>query len=155
MAKIKVVLKLGDDISTDIIYPGRFMATVLPVETPAFAFADNADFNGKLKAGKIPAGSAIVAGKNFGCGSSREQAVSCLKGYSLAIVAKDISRIFLQSAINLGLNIVVCPAIDPRKATSRARRRQGHNRTSVSFRRTAPESAAGHNRRGRADTLHA
>ena len=112
MANIKVVLKLGDDISTDIIYPGRFMATVLPAETPAFAFADNADFNGQLKAGKISAGSAIVAGKNFGCGSSREQAVSTLKGYNLAIVAKDISRIFLQSAINLGLNIVICPEID-------------------------------------------
>ena len=155
MAKIKVVLKLGDDISTDIIYPGRFMATVLPVETPAFAFADNADFNGKLKAGKIPAGSAIVAGKNFGCGSSREQAVSCLKGYSLAIVAKDISRIFLQSAINLGLNIVVCPAIDAAKATNSSRRRQGPTALPESFPRTAPESAAGNHRRGRTDTLHA
>ncbi|OGS08998.1 MAG: hypothetical protein A2270_04200 [Elusimicrobia bacterium RIFOXYA12_FULL_51_18] len=112
MANIKVVLKLDDDISTDIIYPGRFMATVLPTETPQFAFADNAEFNGKLKAGKIPAGSAIVAGKNFGCGSSREQAVSCLKGYNLAIVARDISRIFLQSAINLGLNILICPGIE-------------------------------------------
>ena len=112
MSTKKVVLKVGDDVSTDIIYPGRFMATVLPTETPAFAFADNADFNGKLKSGKIPAGSAIVAGKNFGCGSSREQAVSTLKGYNLAIVAKDISRIFLQSAINLGLNIIICPAID-------------------------------------------
>lgn len=112
MAKTKVVLKLGDDISTDIIYPGRFMATVLPTETPAFAFADNADFNKKLKSGEIPKGSAIVAGKNFGCGSSREQAVSCLKGYDMVCVARNISRIFLQSAINLGLNIVICPAID-------------------------------------------
>ena len=43
MAKEKVVLALGDDISTDIIYPGRFMATVLPKETPQFAFVDNAD----------------------------------------------------------------------------------------------------------------
>jgi len=109
MAKIKIVQKLGDDVSTDIIYPGRFMATVLPTETPQFAFADSADFNRRLKSGEIPAGSAIVAGKNFGCGSSREQAVSCLKGYNLAIVARDISRIFLQSAINLGLNIVICP----------------------------------------------
>ena len=112
MAKIKVVLKLEDDISTDIIYPGRFMATVLPAETPQFAFNDNPEFNRRLKAGEIPAGSAIVAGKNFGCGSSREQAVSCLKGYDLAVVARNISRIFLQSAINLGLNIVICPAIE-------------------------------------------
>jgi 3-isopropylmalate/(R)-2-methylmalate dehydratase small subunit len=112
MTNTKVVLKVGDDVSTDIIYPGRFMATVLPSETPQFAFADNADFNRRLKAGEIPAGSAIVAGNNFGCGSSREQAVSCLKGYDLAIVARNISRIFLQSAISLGLNIVICPEIE-------------------------------------------
>jgi len=111
MAIKKVVLKIGDDVSTDIVYPGRFMATVLPTETPQFAFADNAAFNGKLKAGGI-SGSAIVAGKNFGCGSSREQAVSCLKGHELTIVAKNIARIFLQSAINLGLDIVICPAIE-------------------------------------------
>jgi len=45
MAKGKVVLKLDNDISTDIIYPGRFMATVLPTETPQFAFADDTAFN--------------------------------------------------------------------------------------------------------------
>ena len=112
MAKGKVVLALGDDISTDIIYPGRFMATVLPKETPQFAFVDNAEFNRRLKAKEIPAGSVIAAGKNFGCGSSREQAVSCLKGYDLAVVAKGIARIFLQSAINLGLNIVICPEVE-------------------------------------------
>ena len=112
MAKEKVVLALGDDISTDIIYPGRFMATVLPKETPQFAFVDNAEFNRRLKAKEIPAGSMIAAGKNFGCGSSREQAVSCLKGYDLAVVAKGIARIFLQSAINLGLNIVICPEVE-------------------------------------------
>ena len=77
----KVVLKLGDDISTDVIYPGRYMATVLPSETPRFAFADNTEFNGALAAGRVPPGSMIVAGKNFGCGSSREQAVSALKGH--------------------------------------------------------------------------
>lgn len=112
MSAKKVVLKVADDVSTDIIYPGRFMATVLPTETPMFAFADNPDFNKRLKSGEIPKGSAIVAGNNFGCGSSREQAVSCLKGYDLMIVARNISRIFLQSAINLGLNIVVCPEIE-------------------------------------------
>lgn len=112
MTTSKVVLKVADDVSTDIIYPGRFMATVLPAETPLFAFADDADFNRRLKAGEIPSGSAIVAGKNFGCGSSREQAVSCLKGYNLMVVARDISRIFLQSAINLGLNIIICPEIE-------------------------------------------
>ena len=108
----KVVLKLGDDISTDIIYPGRFMATVLPTETPQFAFADDAHFNKKLKNNEIAPGSVIVADKNFGCGSSREQAASCLKGWELVIVARHFSRIFLQNSINLGLNTVICPEID-------------------------------------------
>ncbi len=108
----KVVLKLGDDISTDIIYPGRFMATVLPTETPQYAFADHAEFNARLKKGEIPPGSVIVAGKNFGCGSSREQAASCLKGPDLVVVAKHFARIFLQNSINLGLRTVICPEIE-------------------------------------------
>ena len=105
----KVIAKLGDDISTDVIYPGRYMATVLPAETPQFAFADNAELNDKLKAKQVPPGSVIVAGRNFGCGSSREQACSCLKGYELTIVAKGFARIFLQNSINLGLNLVTSP----------------------------------------------
>jgi 3-isopropylmalate/(R)-2-methylmalate dehydratase small subunit len=108
----RVVMKLGDDISTDIIYPGRFMATVLPTETPQFAFADNAAFSGKAKAGEIRPGSVIVAGKNFGCGSSREQAASCLKGFEFIVIARNFARIFLQNAINLGLNTVICPGIE-------------------------------------------
>jgi 3-isopropylmalate/(R)-2-methylmalate dehydratase small subunit len=107
----KVVLKLGDDISTDIIYPGRYMATVLPNETPQYAFADHTEFNARLKKGEIPAGSVIVAGKNFGCGSSREQAASCLKGAELVVVARHFARIFLQNSINLGLRTVICPKI--------------------------------------------
>ncbi len=108
----KVVYKIGDNVSTDIIYPGRFMATVLPTETPQFAFFDDKDFNNKLTNKEIPAGSFIVADKNFGCGSSREQAASCLKGWEVVIVAKHIARIFLQNSINLGLNIVICPDIE-------------------------------------------
>ena len=107
-----VVLKLGDDVSTDVIYPGRYMATVLPTETPQFAFADEAAFNAKLRAKQIPPGSVVVGGKNFGCGSSREQAVSCLKGHELTIVARDFARIFLQNGINLGLRMIVCPEIE-------------------------------------------
>ena len=112
MSKAKVVLALGDDVSTDDIYPGRYMATVLPTETPQFAFADETAFNAKLKARQIPPGSVVVGGKNFGCGSSREQAVSCLKGHELVIVAKDFARIFLQNGINLGLRMVACPGIE-------------------------------------------
>lgn len=108
----RVVKKLGDDISTDLIYPGRFMATVLPSETPQYAFQDDAAFNRALKGGEVPPGSVLVAGKNFGCGSSREQAASCLKGYDVTIVARDFARIFLQNGINLGLRMVICPTLE-------------------------------------------
>jgi 3-isopropylmalate/(R)-2-methylmalate dehydratase small subunit len=108
----KVIARLGDDVSTDVIYPGRYMATVLPTETPQFAFADNADLSGRLKSKQVPPGSVIVAGKNFGCGSSREQACSCLKGYELTIVAKGFARIFLQNSVNLGLKLVTAPDVE-------------------------------------------
>ena len=107
-----VVLALGRDISTDDIYPGRFMATVLPSETPQFCFHDRTEFNARLKASAIPPGSFIVAGENFGCGSSREQAASALKGHGLVVVARSIARIFLQNAINLGLRVVLCPGLE-------------------------------------------
>ncbi len=112
MSAATVVLALGDDVSTDAIYPGRFMATVLPAETPQYAFADDTAFNAKLKAGEVPAGSVIVAGRNFGCGSSREQAASALKGHELVVVARSFARIFLQNAINLGLELVEAPDIE-------------------------------------------
>ena len=105
----RVVLVLGDDVSTDVIYPGRYMATVLPSETPQYAFADNAEFNNRLRNKQISPGSIIVAGRNFGCGSSREQAVSTLKGHELTIIAQGFARIFLQNAINLGLKVVTAP----------------------------------------------
>jgi 3-isopropylmalate/(R)-2-methylmalate dehydratase small subunit len=108
----RVVLKLGNDVSTDAIYPGRFMATVLPSETPQFAFADLTEFNARLKKKEIPSGSVIIAGANFGCGSSREQAVSTLKGYDLIIIARGFARIFLQNSVNLGLQTIACPDID-------------------------------------------
>ena len=108
----KVILKLGNDISTDAIYPGRFMATVLPSETPQYCFADYMEFNARLKKKEIPAGSVIIAGDNFGCGSSREQAASTIKGYELIIIAKGFARIFLQNSINLGLNTIICPGIE-------------------------------------------
>ena len=110
MASVAYVL--GNDISTDVIYPGRYMATVLPTETPQYAFADLKELSAALTSGKILPGSVIVAGANFGCGSSREQAASCLKGYGLVIVAKSIARIFLQNAVNLGLETCVVPDIE-------------------------------------------
>jgi 3-isopropylmalate/(R)-2-methylmalate dehydratase small subunit len=111
----RVVLRLGDDVSTDAIYPGRFMATVLPTETPQYCFADVGDFNRELKEGAIVPGSVVVADRNFGTGSSREQAASCLKGWDLIVVANNYSRIFLQNAVNLGLRLVICPGIQASK----------------------------------------
>ncbi len=108
----KVIATLGDDVSTDVIYPGRYMATVLPSETPQYAFADDAELSRRLKSKEIAPGSVIVAGENFGCGSSREQACSCLKGYELTIVAMGFARIFLQNAVNLGLNVVTAPEVE-------------------------------------------
>jgi 3-isopropylmalate/(R)-2-methylmalate dehydratase small subunit len=110
--KTKVALKLGDDISTDAIYPGRFMATVLPSETPQYAFMDYKEFNSNLVNGQIPQNSVIVANNNFGCGSSREQAASTLKGWELIIIAKNFARIFLQNSCNLGLKTIICPDIE-------------------------------------------
>jgi len=106
-----VIYKLGDDISTDILYPGRYMATVLPSETPQFAFADLPELNKLLMEQANPGNNVIVAGKNFGCGSSREQAVSTLKGHEVTVVARDFARIFMQNSINLGLRTVICPDI--------------------------------------------
>ena len=111
----KVILTLGADISTDVIYPGRYMATVLPSETPQYCFADMTEFNTKLKTQPALRGGIIVGGKNFGCGSSREQAASTLKGYDVVIVAESFARIFLQNSINLGLRLVEAPGVQARE----------------------------------------
>jgi 3-isopropylmalate/(R)-2-methylmalate dehydratase small subunit len=108
----RVVYTTGDDVSTDTIYPGRFMATVLPTETPQFCFADDKVFNGALQKKAFSPGSVIVGGQNFGCGSSREQAASTLKGHDLVVVARGFARIFLQNSCNLGLRTVICPTIE-------------------------------------------
>lgn len=108
----KVISVLGDDISTDHIYPGRFMATVLPSETPQFCFADMTTLNSALKEGKFAPGSFLVAGSNFGCGSSREQAASTINGHHIVVVARSFARIFLQNAVNLGLPLIICPNVE-------------------------------------------
>ncbi|MFH0802983.1 MAG: 3-isopropylmalate dehydratase small subunit [bacterium] len=127
----KVVFKFENDISTDAIYPGRFMATVLPTETPQYAFADYTEFNSRLKKKEIPPESVIVAGNNFGCGSSREQAASTLKGHDLVIIARGFARIFLQNAINLGLRTVHCPAVEASEGDEmEIREKEVLNRTS-------------------------
>ncbi|HDO19589.1 MAG TPA: 3-isopropylmalate dehydratase small subunit [Thermoplasmatales archaeon] len=97
------VLKYGDDINTDVIFPGRYLAITEPEEMAKHAMEDlDPEFLQKLSKGDI-----IVAGKNFGCGSSREQAATCLKYAGVgAIIAKSFARIFFRNAINQGLLIV-------------------------------------------------
>lgn len=109
---MKVIYKLGNDISTDHIYPGRYMATVLPSETPRFAFDDMPDLNQLLNNGDKSQPRIIVAENNFGTGSSREQAVSTLVGHNVIIIAKNFARIFFQNSINLGLKTITCPEIE-------------------------------------------
>ena len=85
------------------------MATVLPSGDARVRVRGHAAFQAAVKAKSIPQGAVIAAGNNFGCGSSREQAASCLKGLDVVVVAKSFARIFLQNAINLGLKVVTAP----------------------------------------------
>ncbi len=110
----KVVKVFGNDISTDIIYPGTYLYCTDSKKTPAFCFKVNNDeeFNRQLVSGAILPGSIIVAGANFGCGSSREQAASSIAGHGLVIVAKSFARIFLDNASRLGIRTVIVPRIE-------------------------------------------
>ena len=105
------VWKYGDDVNTDVLFPGRYTYTVRdPKEMARHALEDlDPDFAKGVKEGDI-----VVGGKNFGCGSSREQAAFALKyaGVS-AIVAKSFARLYFRNAINAGLAAIVSPeAVD-------------------------------------------
>jgi 3-isopropylmalate/(R)-2-methylmalate dehydratase small subunit len=108
--KLKLIgkaVKYGDDINTDYIIPGKYMVLTDPVELAKHAMEGiDPSFIEKSK------DSIIVAGKNFGCGSSREQAPISLK-YSgtKAIVAKSFARIFYRNAINIGLPVLECEGL--------------------------------------------
>lgn len=97
------VWRLGDNIDTDVIYPGKYLPIIDAPEMAKHALEGyDSEFPGKIKEGDI-----IVAGFNFGCGSSREQAATCLKYAGIAcVVAKSFSRIFFRNAINQGLALV-------------------------------------------------
>ena len=99
------VWKLKDNINTDVIYPGKYLPIIDPPEMAKHALEGlDKDFPGKIRKGDI-----IVAGSNFGCGSSREQAATSLKSAGIAcVVAKSFSRIFFRNAINQGLALVEC-----------------------------------------------
>jgi len=99
------VHKYGNDVDTDVIIPARYLNTSDPHELAAKCMIDiDADFVNKVKPGDI-----MVAGDNFGCGSSREHAPIAIKASGIAcVVAKTFARIFYRNAINIGLPIIEC-----------------------------------------------
>ena len=100
------VWKYGDDVNTDVIFPGKYTYSVLDPEEMAKHALEDLD---PAFAKEVQIGDIVVAGKNFGCGSSREQAATCLKYAGVhAIVAKSFARIFFRNAINQGLPVIQC-----------------------------------------------
>ncbi len=100
------VWKFGDDVDTDVIIPARYLVTSDPDELAEHVMEDiDPEFSGKVQEGDI-----IVAGKNFGCGSSREHAPIAIKAAGVkVVVAESFARIFYRNAINIGLAIVESP----------------------------------------------
>jgi 3-isopropylmalate dehydratase small subunit len=98
------VWKFGDDVNTDLIIPGKYLDSYDFTHLAAHAMEGAS----KEFAGRVAKGDIIVAGANFGCGSSREQAVVALKHAGVAVVvAKSFARIFYRNSINLGLPVLV------------------------------------------------
>lgn len=96
-------IKYGDNVDTDVIIPARYLNTIDKKELASHCMEDiDKDFKGKVKTGDM-----IVAGYNFGCGSSREHAPIAIKesGISL-VIARSFARIFYRNSINIGLAIV-------------------------------------------------
>jgi 3-isopropylmalate/(R)-2-methylmalate dehydratase small subunit len=103
------VWKYGDGVNTDVIFPGKYTYTLKePDEIAAHALEDlDPEFTQHAAAGDI-----IVAGRNWGNGSSREQAVTTLKFRGIsAVVAKSFARIYFRNGINQGLLLVTCPEL--------------------------------------------
>jgi 3-isopropylmalate/(R)-2-methylmalate dehydratase small subunit len=98
------VWKYGDNVNTDVIYAGKY--TYQQLEPAEMAKKSLEDLDPAF-AKNVRPGDVIVAGKNFGCGSSREQAAACLRYAGVqAVVAKSFSRIYFRNAINLGLAVL-------------------------------------------------
>ncbi len=99
--------KYGDNVDTDVIIPARHLNTSEPAELAAHCMEDiDAAFAGRARPGDI-----IAAGRNFGCGSSREHAPLAIKASGVAcVVAESFARIFYRNALNIGLPILECPA---------------------------------------------
>ena len=104
------VWKYGDDVNTDVIFPGKYTYSISDRKEMAQHALEDLD-PGFVQA--VQPGDIIVAGKNWGCGSSREQAVICLKEAGVAaIIARSFARIYFRNCINEGLPIVTCDAVD-------------------------------------------
>ncbi len=103
----RVAAKLPDNTDTDVIYPGRYLNITDREKTPEHLFElAYPEIRGSLRPGDL-----IVAGKNFGCGSSREQATAAIRFAGCgAVIACSFARIFFRNSINLGLPVVVSPA---------------------------------------------
>ena len=100
------VFKFGDNINSDIIIPGRYLIYIEPEKLAEHAF----EVLGDSYPQNLRRYSIFVAGKNFGCGSAREQAVTAIAGLGVkAIVACSFARTFYRNAINSGLPIIECP----------------------------------------------
>lgn len=97
----------GDNVNTDVIIPGRYLVSIDPAELAEHAFEPlGPEVQQRLRASGV-----VVAGRNFGCGSAREQASTCLVGAGIkAVVAASFSRVFFRNAINTGLVAVESPA---------------------------------------------
>jgi len=102
------VWKFGDDVDTDVIIPAKYLRSLDQSVWPKHVLEGlDPGFSSKVRAGDI-----IVAGKNFGCGSSREQAALAIKWAGVAaVVAESFARIFFRNAINNGLPLVECKGI--------------------------------------------
>jgi 3-isopropylmalate/(R)-2-methylmalate dehydratase small subunit len=100
------VIKFGNNIDTDVIIPARYLNTTDEKELAAHCMED---IDGAF-ASRVQKGDIIVAGKNFGCGSSREHAPLAIKACGVScVIASDFARIFFRNAINIGLPILECP----------------------------------------------
>ena len=101
-----IVHKYADNVDTDVIIPARYLNSADPEHLKQHCMEDiDAEFAGRVSEGDI-----MVAGKNFGCGSSREHAPVAIKASGISLViAEDFARIFYRNAINVGLPILECP----------------------------------------------
>ena len=106
MKRTGKVWKYGDNVDTDVIIPARYLNVSTPEELARHCMEDlDPGF-----AGAVGPGDVIVAGENFGCGSSREHAPLAIKGAGVScVVARNLARNFFRNAINVGLPILECP----------------------------------------------